>query len=601
MKITLNKFIIFFILSTFLYGKNNRDIIKAYNKGKPAKMNIEITKLKTTNYIDFFIDRDNKKIYKEITTPNKENRDLKKKLYITDYYKKIRNFRDISSYPYKIKNINNKTYLIISYINEPTNIYLWLLEGKKLQKLYTGILKEFLDPTNPISYIDLKKTCIIKDDNKKFISKDDKFIYYKIANIKLKDDSKDNISLKLKDKYAFYHENIKISSDIDFYFKEGNSYKKSALLTPNKKEIEIIGKLNRNILTNRKIIKGFFKDLNEKNENKFSLDVNFEKTKITSKELIFKDYYINSFEKTVNRILDIYAYGEPESDGYFHFNLKPSSDNSFSNVEKGKGITQVIGSTCIKLSKYKWNHSSNNETFFGYGLYSNIITTNSNVNINHPITDGTPPTGQMLLGDYIYGFTHIKGNKRKIQIKKIPNKNLQNSGLFGKDPGDLITYKLFFPHRHGSGEGIPDCPNNLINIHFNNGDSRLTLYTSNMNFINLTPTTSTHDSTAFVGIAGAEGFSITETTIEESTSLIYKDSQNFIHTLKVNPISMLGNIETVTPNNKPPQGVLPNEKYSHFFKINGTINTDSKTQIGTYNGSFNVSVTASEKTKGGRF
>ncbi|MGL4652734.1 hypothetical protein [Cetobacterium sp.] len=141
-KLTFIFLIVFMALSSTLLANKKREIINAYENGRPAKMDIEVTKVKSTNYIDLYINRSQKKIYRDITESNRETEDLDKKLYVTTYLKPNTKTNTIhDELEHKIITSDGKRYLEISYSKEPENIYLWLVKDNKIEKLYTGIIK----------------------------------------------------------------------------------------------------------------------------------------------------------------------------------------------------------------------------------------------------------------------------------------------------------------------------------------------------------------------------------------------------------------------------------------------------------------------------
>ncbi|MGL5378222.1 MAG: hypothetical protein ACRDAT_08115 [Cetobacterium sp.] len=144
------KLILTLVLALFLKenssASDNREIIRAFEKGKPAKMDIEVTKVRSDNFIEFYIDKIEKKIYRDITQKTREIEDLEKKLYVTTYLKPNTKTNTIhDELPYEILTRNGRRYLEISYSKEPEKIYLWVLKKDKVQKLYTGIFKEYLN------------------------------------------------------------------------------------------------------------------------------------------------------------------------------------------------------------------------------------------------------------------------------------------------------------------------------------------------------------------------------------------------------------------------------------------------------------------------
>ncbi|MGL4947673.1 MAG: hypothetical protein ACRC4X_08480, partial [Cetobacterium sp.] len=158
------------ILSTFIFAQKNRNIIKAYEKGKPAKMNIEVTKVRSDNFVEFFIDKNSKKIYRDITKRTREVEDLDKKLYVTTYLKPSNKTNTINDeLEHKITYSNGKRYLEISYSKEPEKIYLWVVKNDKVEKLYTGILKNIV--TNNVGRsIDFNLYSKVLSNNNNFVA-----------------------------------------------------------------------------------------------------------------------------------------------------------------------------------------------------------------------------------------------------------------------------------------------------------------------------------------------------------------------------------------------------------------------------------------------
>lgn len=140
--------ILSFLLNSIAFSSKEREIIKAYEKGKPAKMDIEITKVRSDNFIEFYINKNEKKIYRDITQRTREVEDLDKKLYVTTYLKPNTKSNTIhDELEHKIIDSDGKRYLEISYSKEPEKIYLWVVKNDKVEKLYTGILKEIITST----------------------------------------------------------------------------------------------------------------------------------------------------------------------------------------------------------------------------------------------------------------------------------------------------------------------------------------------------------------------------------------------------------------------------------------------------------------------
>lgn len=206
------------LLSSVLnsFSSDGREIIKAYEKGKPAKLELEVTKVRSDNFIDLFIDKSEKKIYRDISKQTRENSDLDQRLYVTTYLKPNNKSNSVDDeLPHKIINIEGKRYLEITYFQEPKNIYLWVVKSGKVQKLYTGVLKEFINPLNPITHINYSLT--EKDSDKKHKVGND-YLIFKIGNIQLKNISDRDIKLTLHEEYSFKNKNLK-NIPVKLYFK----------------------------------------------------------------------------------------------------------------------------------------------------------------------------------------------------------------------------------------------------------------------------------------------------------------------------------------------------------------------------------------------
>ncbi len=206
------------LLSSVLnsFSSDGREIIKAYEKGKPAKLELEVTKVRSDNFIDLFIDKSEKKIYRDISKQTRENSDLDQRLYVTTYLKPNNKSNSVDDeLPHKIINIEGKRYLEITYFQEPKNIYLWVVKSGKVQKLYTGVLKEFVNPLNPITHINYSLT--EKDSDKKHKVGND-YLIFKIGKIQLKNISDRDIKLTLHEEYSFKNKNLK-NIPVKLYFK----------------------------------------------------------------------------------------------------------------------------------------------------------------------------------------------------------------------------------------------------------------------------------------------------------------------------------------------------------------------------------------------
>ncbi|MGL5855444.1 MAG: hypothetical protein ACRCYA_09430, partial [Cetobacterium sp.] len=215
------------------FSSDGREIIKAYENGKPAKLDIEVTKVRSDNNIDLFIDRSEKKIYRDITKSTRENSDLDRKLYVTTYLKPSNKTNTINDeLTHKIVTIDGKRYLEISYFEEPKNIYLWVVKNNKVQKLYTGILKDFINPNNPITHINYG---LIEKDRDKIHKIEKDYIIFKVGNIQLKNISNRDISLSLHDNYSLKDKDMK-DIPVKLFF---SNNEKNIILTKNTTSTDI--------------------------------------------------------------------------------------------------------------------------------------------------------------------------------------------------------------------------------------------------------------------------------------------------------------------------------------------------------------------------
>ena len=272
------------------FSNDGREIIKAYENGKPAKLDIEVTKVRSDNHVDLFIDKSEKKIYRDITRSTQENNDLDKKLYVTTYLKPNNKTNTINDeLPHKIVTIDGKRYLEISYFEEPQNIYLWVVRNNKVQKLYTGILKDFINPTKPITHINYS---LIEKDRDKIHKIEKDYIIFKVGNVQLKNTSNKDISLNLYDNYTLNDKDMK-SIPVKLFF---SNNEKNIILTKNTTSTDIFCYFK---VSNDSDAFGtyYLNDL-EKNSKEFSLKVNFLENKNfkgNDSNIIFNNYEISPF------------------------------------------------------------------------------------------------------------------------------------------------------------------------------------------------------------------------------------------------------------------------------------------------------------------
>lgn len=583
---------IIYIIFTFIFLKTliYCNSIQAYEKGKAAIMDIEITKVKTNNFIDFFIDRDKKQIYKDITSSIKENKDLKKNLYITSYYKKSRN-RSTHTLPYKIKKIENKIYLIVSYINEPKNIYLWILNGKDIEKLYTGIIKDYLNPLNPLSYIDLKNTFVIKGTP--YIFKKNGYSYFKIANIKLKNSSNKSILLKTQEKYLFYDEKNKsnITYDIELFFKNNQSFNKITSINKNN-SVEIYGKIKTSTLDTLKNRNLKIKNYNNSNFKDFSIDINFLNKHGVSQSLFFKNYIFNLKNNIKKpKILDIYV--NPNTKQYlYNFTITPNKENTFSVVSyASSNITKTTGETCLALSQHNWNSSSNYfqpiSSDIEVNIFSNTNYTNSFIGEEaHAYNSSTP-----------FFITKQRGNLRDFSFDFLANV----IGNIGSNIGKATSYTFIFKHSHKLHDYSNLCPNDTIRINFDksNPPENIKYFYNNMDFKTILKPLNSSITKKETSILGIKGNNISSLNINAN---LVKNPIDITHETdnKITiPVSLkLSSFTLGKPSILPSE--IPND-INGFFSITGSLNIDNLTKEGIYNGFFQLQLNISEKDTGGKF
>ncbi|MBC2855550.1 DUF4402 domain-containing protein [Cetobacterium sp. 2A] len=139
-------FLVFITVINILFSK---DFISAPKMYKPAEMNIEVTKIKTKS-TDMYIDKVNKKIYKEFE--DIKERTTKKNLYITTSLER-KNKKIVSELEYEILEYNGKKILVIDYENEPSEIYLWIIENESIKNIYKGNLMDRAEGISPFAWI----------------------------------------------------------------------------------------------------------------------------------------------------------------------------------------------------------------------------------------------------------------------------------------------------------------------------------------------------------------------------------------------------------------------------------------------------------------
>lgn len=282
--------ILMLCFTAVIYG-NDRKIIKAYEKGKPAEMKIEVTKVKSDNYLDLIIDRLNKKFYKDITG---ENTDLKRKLYITDTLERITSVADLrNEYPYKVVEYNGKKYLEVDYLGkpEPENIYFWVTKGNKIKKLYTGeVVDEYLDLTRAEAHVILKEE---QSEKGKFDKISEESIIIKIGEIEHRKESQEAIRLSVaQNRYVLKGEETGGIIPVELYFdKEGT---KEIVLDKNNRKTTLYGKIDVNTKDDYNLEK--YNLVDDKNSNgSFSIKADFT-SKLLSRSAV-NSGYVNTVYK----------------------------------------------------------------------------------------------------------------------------------------------------------------------------------------------------------------------------------------------------------------------------------------------------------------
>lgn len=214
MKKIITTLISFLLFTNTILGTTG---IMAYEKGRTAQLNIEVTKIKSNNYLDLIVDRNNKKFYAELTS----DMDLfSNRVYITDSIKGIRSFTDIvGMFPNKVISLNNKKYLEVDYsfTSTPKQLYFWLIQGDRIKKVYTGrIIDEYVDLSRADGHIIIESV----NDTKDTLYKLDRYgVVLKIAKISHRKESNQNIVLDIRNiKYFLEGKEFKEKIPISLYF-----------------------------------------------------------------------------------------------------------------------------------------------------------------------------------------------------------------------------------------------------------------------------------------------------------------------------------------------------------------------------------------------
>lgn len=408
LKIILMTFI--FFSTTFSKDGDGREIIKAYEKGKPAKMDIEITKVKSDNYINMIIDKGNKKIYKDITEFAPENRDLQKKLYVTDYIKKLDKSNIRETLPYRIVLNDNKKYLEIDYSNieEPKEIYLWVVEGRKIDKLYTGVIeKEYFDPNNPLSYITLD---LEEDIKKQIIDVGEDYFIFKVGEIDLKDGVDKDIKITIPNNKKHYLKDNLEEYPVELYFEESKSER---ILTNTNKKIELLGKY---IVKDKEYFPEEVKLIGDNEKKSVNLEVEFilktkSSTKDIKKEILeIRDHRISTM-----------SYFDPWIDATF----KLKDTNNEASVTIGgfllgrvlKSSSNIQGKASGSITnRFRGNNLIENISMTVYNLNGDIISNSDDLVFGEKSTPEVIVNIDRVFDDLILKISVIRKSK---DVKKI--------------------------------------------------------------------------------------------------------------------------------------------------------------------------------------
>ena len=548
------------------FSSDGREIIKAYENGKPAKLEIEVTKVRSDNYVDLFIDKSEKKIYRDISKQTRESSDLSQKLYVTTYLKHNSKSNTINDeLPHRVINLDGKKYLEITYFQEPKNIYLWTVQNGKVQKLYTGILKEFVNPQNPITHINY--TLTEKHSDKMYKVGND-YLIFKIGNIQLKDISDRDIRLTLHEEYSFKNKDLK-NIPVKLYFK--NNERAITLTKDNpttdifcyfkvKDETDALGVFHLNDL--------------EKDSKEFSLAVDFKDSGIkvarTSDNLLtFNDYEIMPLWAFITSKVVISTYSNGNTS--LKVDYKKSSWYSYPTDSQPGGIYSVSGSL------------SNGWVWFGstpflfsktakIELSDGSSTTVSSTLLNELFSNDNFKMTFKKNGDLLETqFTRLNANIKKVTVT-------MTGGMFLTEDVIEINYN----------KGEPLFGYEVTPMDFGTISSKY----SQANFVAEAEVTITSDKSltceysfpSNVDIVTGDGSSSsTGIPLNQKITVSLQRSEN-------DGLTNSGSIEVTEGNDT-------------IIKIKGTIpnsNLGSK-DTGDYSGVFSFTITASEKTKGGKF
>lgn len=547
------------------FSSDGREIIKAYENGKPAKLEIEVTKVRSDNYVDLFIDKSEKKIYRDISKQTRESSDLSQKLYVTTYLKPNSKSNTINDeLPHRVINLDGKKYLEITYFQEPKNIYLWTVQNGKVQKLYTGILKEFVNPQNPITHINY--TLTEKHSDKMYKVGND-YLIFKIGNIQLKDISDRDIRLTLHEEYSFKNKDLK-NIPVKLYFK--NNERAITLTKDNpttdifcyfkvKDETDALGVFHLNDL--------------EKDSKEFSLAVDFKDSGIkvakTSDNLLtFNDYEIMPLGWFNSKVV-ISTYSNvstPLTVGY-----KKSSWYSYPTDSQSGEIYSVSGSIS---NAWDWPLSQ-----FFFSKTAKIEFSNGTPTTNINATSALNP----LSSNDNFKMTFVKnGDTLQTQFTRL-NANIKKV---------TVTMTL--------GAVTED----VIEINYNEGDPLFGYSVTSMDFGTISSKYNQANFVAEAKVTITPNKNLTcEYSFPQSVDIVTGDGSSSSTGIPENKTIAVSLQRSENDGLTNRDFIDVTEGNDTTIKIKGTIsNSELKNKdTGDYSGVFSFTITASEKTKGGKF
>lgn len=559
--------ILLFSSISISFSSGGGEIIKAYEKGKPAKLDIEVTKVRSDNYVDLFIDKSEKKIYRDISKQTRESSDLSQKLYVTTYLKPNSKSNTINDeLPHRVINLDGKKYLEITYFQEPKNIYLWTVQNGKVQKLYTGVLKEFVNPQNPITHINYTLTEKHSDKIHK-IGND--YLIFKIGNIQLKDISDRDIRLTLHEGYSFKNKDLK-NIPVKLYFKNNE---RAITLTKDSPTTDIFCYFK--VQNETDALGTFYLNDLEKDSKEFSLAVDFRDSGIkmakTSDNLLtFNDYEIMPLGWfNGNVIIDTYS----SSNTPLNVSFKKSSWYSYPTGSQSDGIYSVSGSlsngwswfnSTLTFSKTAKIEFSNGDSAI---IVSSTLLSELNSDGNFKMT--FKKNGDLLETE----FTRSNANIKKVTV------TMKGTILFNitEDVIEIIY-----------NEGEPLFGYEVTHMNFGTISSKSNKSEFNAEAeVTITPNknlTCQYSFPSNVDIVTGDGSgSSTEIPAKQKIAVSLEKSESGGSTTK-------GSVDVT-------------EDANTTIKIKGTIQKSNLTSkdLGEYRGNFSFTITASERTKGGKF